>query len=197
MFSWFSSVISKIQKLFVYWVAKLSLSVLYTSLALTNTIPADIRQNCNRAKRWQVSGEFQHFFSEADDWQVISGRISVHVKKRSMKNFRFSTDLSSPELTKPLDSLPLAISGAITIEFPLDWVRVANTFRKFFLGLAFLFPITGMEHIWGWFLKECKELPVKVCEGLLLQPWKGQEEWRTAAVSEQRAPLKRGWFVCC
>lgn len=84
MFSWSSSVISKIQKLLVYWVAKLSLSVLCTSLSLTSSIPADIRQNCNRAKRSQVSGEFQHFFSEAEDWQVISGPCSVHVKKRSI-----------------------------------------------------------------------------------------------------------------
>lgn len=84
MFSWSSSVISKIQKLLVYWVAKLSLSVLCTSLSLTSTIPADIRQNCNRAKRSQVSGEFRHFFSEAENWQVISGPCSVHVKKRSI-----------------------------------------------------------------------------------------------------------------
>lgn len=84
MFSWSSSVISKIQKCLVYWIAKLCLSVLYASLALTNTTPAGTTSNCSGAKRSQVSGEFQHFFSEADDWQVISGPSSVYIKKRSL-----------------------------------------------------------------------------------------------------------------
>lgn len=84
MFSWSSSAISKIQKWLVYWVEKLCLSALCTCLALTHTIPADIRQNCNRAKIPQVSGEFQHFFSEADDWQMIFGPCSVYAKKRSI-----------------------------------------------------------------------------------------------------------------
>lgn len=110
MISWSPSAISKIQKLLVYWVAKLCLAALCTSLALTNTIPAGIRQYCNGAKISQAFEEFQNFFSEADDWQAIFGPCSVNAKKRSNRHFWCSTDLSSPKLTQPLDLLPLAIS---------------------------------------------------------------------------------------
>lgn len=62
MFSWSSSIISKIQKLLVYWVAKLCLSVLCTSLALTNTIQQTSDKIAIGPRNHRFLGNFSNSF---------------------------------------------------------------------------------------------------------------------------------------
>lgn len=165
MFFWPSSAISKIQKWLVYKVAKLFLSVLYTSLALINTILADIRQNCTQgiAVR-QRDHSFLQNFSISFLKQTTVRWFLAPALSTSSQEVRTLLMLHRFELCGSHTDLWITSchqwSDSHWICWPLGQDPGANNFssRKISVGLAFLLTVTGSDGNCGWFLEEWKEM---------------------------------------
>lgn len=150
MFSWSSSIISKIQKLLVYWVAKLCLSVLCTSLALTNTIQQTSDKIAIGPRNHRFLGNFSNsFLKQMIGRWFLAPALSMSRKETQIWALQNS---HSPWIYYLLLSVEqfLLKSHWVKSQWPI-------LLGNFFLG--FLFPVTGTDFIWGWFLKECKEWP--------------------------------------